>query len=83
MDDSSPKPKILANRIIQQMAEHMLAGVGALEPKDYMVVRTVFRSADGSWEAITAGDKDHLELLKEIVLSWGKMRGPVKQSEFI
>jgi len=83
VDEATEHPKILANRVIKQMVEHMLADAPELEGKDYMVLRTVFRSAGGEWSAITYGDTKHLDLLKDIVTAWGKMQGPKKQSEII
>lgn len=83
VEETTEHPKILANWIIKQMVEHMLADAPELESKDYMVIRTVFRSAGGQWSLITGGDTKVLELLKNIVSAWGQMQGPKKQSEFI
>ena len=83
VDESTEHPKILANWVIKQMVEHMLADAPKLEGKDYLVIRTVFRSAGGEWSAITGGDTKALDLLKNIVTAWGAEQGPKKQSEFI
>lgn len=83
MDETTDHPKLLANRVIQQVVDHMLADAPRLEAKDFMVVRTVFRSAGGAWENITRGDTKALGLLKDIVTAWGQQRGPAKQKDFI
>lgn len=83
MDDSTEHPKLLANRVIQQMVDHMLADAPRLEAKDFMVIRTVFRSAAGDWASLTNGDTAALALLKSIVTAWGGLRGPAKQKDFI
>lgn len=73
----------MANRVIQQVVDHMLADAPRLEGKDFMVVRTVFRAAGGTWEDLTRGDTKSLGLLKDIVTAWGNLRGPAKQKDFI
>lgn len=83
MEESTARPKLLANSVIKQMTEHMLADAPDLTGKDYMVIRTVFRSAGGEWAALTLGDTEQLDLLKSIVAAWGKMQGPKQQSELI
>lgn len=83
VEEATEHPKIMANWIIKQMVEHMLADAPELVANDYMVIRTVFRSAGGEWSAITGGDTKALELLKNIVSVWGEQQGPKKQSEMI
>ena len=83
MDESTEHPKIMANWIIQQMVEHMLADAPELKAADYMVIRTTFRSAGGEWVLITSGDTKQLDLLKTVVTAWGAMQGPKKESEFV
>lgn len=83
MDDTIEQPKLMANKVIQQLVDHMLAGVPPLEGKDFMVIRTVFRSAGGAWASIANGDTKHFGLLKDIVTAWANQRGPAKQKDFI
>lgn len=83
VEESTEHPKVMANWIISQMVDHMLADAPELTGKDYMVIRTVFRSAGGEWSEITGGDTKSLDLLKEVVTAWGAEQGPKKQSEFI
>lgn len=83
MDDTTDYPKILANRVIQQMVDHMFADAPPMTTKDFMVVRTVFRSAGGGWQGLTNGDTKELDLLKSIVTSWGQLRGPSPEKDFV
>ncbi len=83
MDETTDHPKLMANRVIQQMVDHMLADAPRLEGKDFLVVRTVFRSAGGEWARVADGDTKHLGLLKKVVTAWGTSKGPAKQKDFI
>lgn len=83
MDDTQDPPKILANRVIQQMVEHMLANAPVLEAQDFMVIRTTFRSMGGTWVGILEGDKKQLDLLKKTVETWGAMQPPPNKGGFI
>ena len=65
--DSEP----FANRIIKQFIDHLLGGEP--EPKDWdlSLIRVVFRSLGGSWQAIYGGDIDQTTLLEKVVTNWG------------
>lgn len=82
MDTPAP-PKILANRVIQQMVDHMVADGPVLEAKDFMVIRTTYRSLGGKWTDILGGDKAQLELLKKTVEAWASTLPPPKKDEMV
>jgi hypothetical protein len=69
-----PKPKQFANQIIQQMVQHMVSGDMALASRDYMSIRMVFKQLGGSWREFAGGNLEHMELLKNVILSWGQTR---------
>jgi len=75
------EPKVFANKVIQQLVQHLLAEDMTIEPKSYALIRSVFRKCHGSWEQLGAGDVWHIELLKKVVTAWGKTPGRVKESE--
>lgn len=59
--------------MIRQFADHLLGG-GLIRPKDYAVIRLVYRKRGGNWEAFTQGDIDQVTLLEKVVTNWGKKR---------
>ncbi len=83
MDEPNDYPRILANRIIQQMVEHMIADAPEVKPEDFLVLRTVFRAAGGGWIAITEGDTKQLDLLKDFVTAWGALQPAKTQKDFV
>jgi hypothetical protein len=81
MDDTKQPPKIFANHVIRQMVDHMLGDGIILEPKDYLIVRTAFRSLGGEWDQVGEGALDHLEKLKNVITQWGQMAKPKKEGD--
>lgn len=75
MDDLKPPPKVFANHVIRQMVDHMFGETLVTEKADFMVIRTAFRSLGGAWGAISLGSLPHLELLKQVVTTWGQTPG--------
>lgn len=69
----SPKPQVLANKLIHQLVTHTVNEDLLISGRDYMTMRVVFRRCGGSWSKVLSGDLLHLELLKMIVLAWGAM----------
>jgi hypothetical protein len=82
-DDPLPPPLVFANHVIRQFISHMLAPDMTVHPWDYIAMRVVFRKLGGQWSMIEQGDIHHLELLKDVVLAWGKMPGRVKDSDVV
>jgi hypothetical protein len=80
MDDTRP-PIVFANKIILQMIQHMVAEDMVVEPRDYSAIRLVFRKCQGSWSAFIDGDMKQFELLRSILLAWGRSPGRQRVSE--
>lgn len=74
-------PKVFANKVISQMIKHMVSEDTVVEPRDYLALRSVFKTCGGSWEKLVDGDQIHIELLKKVVSEWGKMPGRKKKSD--
>lgn len=83
MDDVAEVPKVFANRLILQLVEHSFGG--GLEPtkKDYLAMRTAFRSLGGKWSEISLGSPAHLDILKQVVTTWGSQPHAKAQIEEI
>jgi hypothetical protein len=73
MDEQEWTPQVFANKVILQFVQHLMAGGMVVEPEDYLVIRTVFRSVGGSWSRLADGDVVMLELLQKIISAWGNM----------
>lgn len=77
--DEEQKPRVLANRVILQLIQHVVSGDLMPSWEDFASIRVVFRQCGGSWTELIHGDIRQLELLKTIVLAWGHM--PIRQVE--
>lgn len=75
MNDKPTPPHVFANRVLKQVIEHALGEDIVIEYDDYHALRVAFRSCDGNWGAIIAGDIKQIELLSKIVIAWGQMPG--------
>lgn len=73
MDDAPAVPLVFAERVIRQFVDHLLGG-GTVRPRDYMVMRLVFRKLGGSWDKIVHGDIEQITMLEKVVTNWGKRR---------
>jgi hypothetical protein len=74
--DSAPLvPLVFANRVIRQFADHMGLG-GSIKPRDYMMMRLVFRKLGGEWDKVVHGDIQQITLLEKVITRWGKIRTP-------
>ena len=71
MDEAESPPLIFAHRVIRQCVDHLLGGDTILLPRDYAVIRLVFRWCKGSWERLEHGDIVHNRLLTRILTAWG------------
>ena len=77
--EQEPQPKVLANKVIRQLVQHMVSDQLAPSWEDYASIRVVFRQCGGSWDNLIQGDIKTVELLKTIVTAWGQM--PARQIE--
>lgn len=75
MDDIPKSPLSFANKAIRQFVNNLLGSDVIIAPKDYTVLRVVFRKCGGSWERLNHGDIVHTQLLTKILTSWGSMPG--------
>lgn len=84
MDDEQEwTPSIFANKVILQFVQHVLAEGTTIEPKDYLVIRSAFRSVGGSWSRLADGDLVMLEILQKLITAWGKMSGRSSEDEIL
>lgn len=81
MDDSPKPPLHFANRLVAQLINHLVGEDVVVLPEDYTAIRTAFRAAGGSWEAIHVGSLPHTLLLEKLVKSWGKLPNRVHTTE--
>ena len=80
--DDAPRPQLVfANRVLDQLIEHLFGGTMLVEPEDYLAIRLVFRWCGGSWELAWNGSIPQLELLKAVVTGWGKFPGRKKKED--
>lgn len=78
--DEKNVPKVFANRVIRQLVDHMFGEDLVTEKQDFMVMRTAFRSLGGKWDLINKGSLPQLEMLKQVVTTWGQSPGRKNQS---
>lgn len=83
MDDADKLPLVFANRVIRQYTDHLVGDDTILLPKDYQVIRLVFRWFKGSWESLLQGDILQNRLLERIITVWGKGAQHKKNVELI
>lgn len=81
MEDAPQQPLLFANRLIRQLMDHLLGPEVIAVPSDFTTIRTAYRFAGGSWEALILGDIVHTRLLEELILAWGKQPHRVRDSE--
>jgi hypothetical protein len=67
------KPRVLANKVILNLIQHMVSDELTPTWDDYASIRVVFRKCQGEWASLVEGDPQQIELLKNIVTAWGQM----------
>lgn len=80
MDDAPTVPLVFANRVIRQFADH-LGITQTLHPRDYMIIRLVFRKLGGQWESFIHGDIKQITTLEKVITNWGKVKKPDEPEE--
>ena len=81
MDPVKKPPVVFADRVIRMFVDHSLGSDVVIEPRDFQVIRVVFRHCQGVWEKILSGDIVHTCLLERIITNWGKQPGRKRRSE--
>ncbi len=81
MNDPPKSPLSFANKVIRQFVDNLLGSNVIVSPKDYTVLRVVFRRCGGKWEQLNHGDILHSQLLTKILSSWGSMPGRQREVE--
>lgn len=82
--DPDQVPAVFANRMILQIADHLTGGGLVVAPRDFLVMRLVFRQRGGEWAAIQQGDVEQIDLLKDVITTWSKMPGrKTVEDEFV
>lgn len=81
VDDPKALPLVFANQVIRQFVDHLVGADTVVEPRDYMVLRMLFRKGGGTWQNLADGDITHLLFLEKLVTSWGKLPGRKKEIE--
>ncbi len=80
MDDAPAVPLVFANRVIRQFADH-LGITQTIRPRDYMIIRLVFRKLGGQWDAFIHGDIKQITTLEKVITNWGKVKKPDEPEE--
>lgn len=83
MEERPKQPKIFANRVIKQLASHMIADGPKLKGEDYSAIRVAFRHLNGSWSELGAGDLKQLGLLQQVIMAWAAVPRPKKPNKVI
>jgi hypothetical protein len=81
VDDPKTLQLTFANRVIRQFVDHLVGADMIVEPRDYMVIRLLFRKGGGTWLDILHGNITHLSFLEKLIASWGKLPGRKRESE--
>ena len=68
-------PLVFANHVLEKFVSHTLGDEIEILPNDYIIMRTVYRKLNGSWQEVAGGSMDHTRLLIQVVKSWGKVKG--------
>lgn len=76
-----PEPLVSANRIIHKMTRNLFAPLLKLTPEDYRHIRIIYRHMGGLWVKIWEGDPDQLDLLRQVIQSWGSIPGRAKLTD--
>jgi hypothetical protein len=79
MDDFPKTPLVFANKVIQQLIDHVVGDDYIVTNGDYLTIRIAFRNGGGRWLKVALGDIIHSRLLTNIVVAWGKM--PCRQKK--
>lgn len=83
MDTPHRKPPLVfANRVIRMFVDQLVDDKMVILPDDYTAMRVTFRHKQGTWQALSAGDPQQVQLMADIVKAWGTMSGRVYESEF-
>lgn len=69
MDDRPPL--VFANRVIRRFVDNLYSDKVMVLPKDFTVMRVVFRKMGGSWEKVSQGDIEQCKLIVQVVRTWG------------
>jgi hypothetical protein len=80
LEEPKDPPIVFANRVIRQFADHLLGNDLIIEPKDFMVIRVVFRKLGGNWVDLIQGNIKQLEVLERVLTNWGKVPGRKRKS---
>jgi len=81
LDDSPKPPLVLANRVIRQFVDHLVGADVIIEPRDYLILRLIFRKLGGSWWGLFHGNVTQLVLLEQIITNWGKRPDRKREQE--
>lgn len=80
METPKEPPSVFANRVIRQIADHLLGENLVIEPKDFMILRLVYRHLGGTWEGLIHGNCKYLQILEKVITNWGKMPGRKREN---
>ncbi len=81
MDDPATPPLVFANRVIRLFADHLLGADILVEPRDYQIMRLIYRKLGGKWVDLMEGNIVQMVLLEKIVTRWGKQPNRKRQTE--
>lgn len=81
--ESESPPLVFSHQVIRQLVDHMVGPDFVVDEQDFLSMRLAFRQKGGSWEKFIAGDLQHNNLLKDVVVAWSKIPGRKKKQETV
>lgn len=77
--DEQLEPKIFANKVIQQLMDHLFGGTISLQKKDFELMRLAFTQMGGVWQGLFEGRIEDFEKLMKIVEAFGSSERATKK----
>lgn len=81
MDDQPKPPLVFANRVIRQFVDHLVGPDVIIEPRDYQILRLIFRKLGGNWWDLIHGSIAQATLIEQVVVNWGQRPDRKREKE--
>lgn len=79
--DTPKVPLVFSERVIRRLMTNQFSADVIALPKDYQVIKLVFRKRGGSWEGVAQGNFQQIHLLGNVVRVWGRLREKQRKVE--
>jgi hypothetical protein len=79
--EGNKPPLEFANRVVRRFVDNFFGDETMVLPQDFTAMRVVFRKLGGSWEKLFQGDIVQLQLMTQIIQSWGNLKGKNRKVE--